>query len=73
MRDDGGMGANEGGLSVGEVSERAGLSPATLRYHERLGLVSATRTAGNQRRYACHVLPRLAFITAFLASGASPT
>lgn len=64
MGHDGGMGANEGGLSVGEVSERAGLSPATLRYYERLGLVNATRTAGNQRRYARHVLRRLAFIAA---------
>lgn len=51
-------------MTVGEVTERAGLSPATLRYYERLGLLSATRTAGNQRRYSRQVLRRLAFVAA---------
>lgn len=58
------MTTDDEGLTVGDVSDRAGLSPATLRYYERLGLVSATRTAGNQRRYARHVLRRLAFVAA---------
>jgi len=62
--DDGVVTTDDEGLSVGEVSDRAGLSPATLRYYERLGLVSATRTTGNQRRYARHVLRRLAFVAA---------
>lgn len=53
-----------GHLTVGEVSQRAGLSPATLRYYEQLGLLSTTRTTGNQRRYPRHVLRRLAFIAA---------
>lgn len=51
-------------LTVGQVTARAGVSAPTLRYYERLGLVSATRTAGNQRRYARHVLRRLAFVAA---------
>lgn len=54
----------KGWLSVGEVCERSGLTPATLRYYERLGLVTTTRTGGNQRRYPRHVLRRLAFIAA---------
>lgn len=51
-------------LTVGEVSQRAGLTPATLRYYEGLGLFNTTRTAGNQRRYPRHVLRRLAFLAA---------
>lgn len=64
MNDDGVVTPGDEGLTVGEVSHRAGLSPATLRYYEQLGLVSATRTPGNQRRYARHVLRRLAFLAA---------
>ncbi len=62
--DNGVVTPDDEGLTVGKVADRAGLSPATLRYYERLGLVSATRTAGNQRRYARHVLRRLAFVAA---------
>ena len=64
VNDNGVVTTDDAGLTVGEVSDRAGLSPATLRYYERLGLVSATRTTGNQRRYARHVLRRLAFVAA---------
>lgn len=49
---------------MAQVADRAGLSPAALRYYERLGLISATRTTGNQRRYGRHVLRRLAFVAA---------
>lgn len=58
------MAADDAGLTVGQVADRAGLTPATLRYYERLGLISATRTTGNQRRYPRHVLRRLAFVAA---------
>lgn len=51
-------------LTVSEVSERSGFSPSALRFYERRGLVSATRTEGNQRRYDRSVLRRLAFIAA---------
>lgn len=51
-------------LPIGEVAARAGVSVATLRYYESLGLVTSTRNAGNQRRYPRHVLRRLAFIAA---------
>jgi MerR family redox-sensitive transcriptional activator SoxR len=40
------------------------MATSTLRYYEREGLIEAVRTAGNQRRYARHVLRRLAFIRA---------
>lgn len=51
-------------LTVGEVSERSGVAPSALRFYEREGLIAATRTTGNQRRYRRSVLRRLAFVRA---------
>lgn len=49
-------------LSIGEVAERSGETHSALRFYEERGLISSTRTAGNQRRYQREVLRRLAFI-----------
>lgn len=51
-------------LTVGEVAHRSGFAASALRYYERLGLLSAARTSGGQRRYERNVLRRLAFIRA---------
>jgi MerR family redox-sensitive transcriptional activator SoxR len=51
-------------MTVGAVAERSGFAPSALRYYERLGLITATRTTGGQRRYERNVLRRLAFIRA---------
>jgi MerR family redox-sensitive transcriptional activator SoxR len=51
-------------LTVAEVAARSGFAPSALRFYEREGLVSASRTSGGQRRYARSVLRRLAFIRA---------
>jgi MerR family redox-sensitive transcriptional activator SoxR len=51
-------------LTVGEVSQRSGVAPSALRYYEAEGLIAASRTSGNQRRYQRSVLRRLAFIRA---------
>jgi MerR family redox-sensitive transcriptional activator SoxR len=51
-------------LTVSEVAARSGYAASALRFYEREGLISATRTAGGQRRYARSVLRRLAFIRA---------
>jgi MerR family redox-sensitive transcriptional activator SoxR len=51
-------------LTVREVAERSGFAPSALRFYEREGLLRATRTSGNQRRYERTVLRRLAFIRA---------
>lgn len=51
-------------LTVGEVAARSGASVSTLHYYEQRGLITATRNAGNQRRYPRHVLRRLAFVAA---------
>ena len=51
-------------LTVSEVAARSGFAPSALRFYEREGLIPATRTSGNQRRYERSVLRRLAFIRA---------
>jgi MerR family redox-sensitive transcriptional activator SoxR len=51
-------------LTVGEVAHRSGFAPSALRFYEREGLLTATRTAGGQRRYERSVLRRLAFVRA---------
>ncbi len=51
-------------LTMAEVAARSGFAPSALRYYERAGLITATRTSGNQRRYGRAVLRRLAFIRA---------
>lgn len=51
-------------LTVSDVAHRSGFAPSALRFYEREGLLSATRTSGGQRRYARNVLRRLAFIRA---------
>ncbi len=51
-------------LSIGEVVERSGVSHTALRFYEQEGLISSTRTPGNQRRYLRDVLRRLAFVKA---------
>ena len=51
------------GLSISETSETTGLSPDTLRYYERIGLLTQVgRNAGGQRRYAADDIARLRFI-----------
>lgn len=49
-------------LTIGELAVRSGVAPSALRYYERLGLIRADRTGGNQRRYDRAELRRVAFI-----------
>lgn len=51
-------------LATSDVVRRSGVAASALRYYEALGLITAHRTAGNQRRYARSVLRRLAVIQA---------
>lgn len=50
------------GLTIGDMAVRSGVAPSALRYYERLGLIRAARTGGNQRRYDRGELRRVAFI-----------
>jgi MerR family transcriptional regulator, redox-sensitive transcriptional activator SoxR len=58
-------------LLIGEVAARSGVAPSALRFYERRGLITASRTNGNQRRYERAVLRRIAFIQAGRAAGIS--
>ncbi|GAA2091927.1 redox-sensitive transcriptional activator SoxR [Aeromicrobium tamlense] len=49
-------------LTPSQVAERAGVAVSALHFYEREGLITSTRTAGNQRRYTRDVLRRIAFI-----------
>jgi MerR family transcriptional regulator, redox-sensitive transcriptional activator SoxR len=51
-------------LTISQLAARSGAAPSALRYYEQLGLISADRTAGNQRRYPRHMLRRVAFVRA---------
>lgn len=51
------------GLKIKQVADVTGLTPATLRYYEQIGLLpEATRTAAGYRTYDQRTLDRLAFI-----------
>lgn len=45
------------------MSRRTGVAPSALRFYESLGLIAATRTSGNQRRYPRHMLRRVSLIS----------
>lgn len=49
-------------LTIGQLSERSGVTASALRYYEAQKLITASRSAGNQRRYARSTLRRIAFI-----------
>lgn len=51
-------------LSIGEMSERTGVSVSALRFYEDEGLIASVRSAGNQRRYPRHMLRRVSIIVA---------
>jgi MerR family transcriptional regulator, redox-sensitive transcriptional activator SoxR len=56
-------------LTIGELSERSGVSSSALRFYEREGLISSRRTDGNQRRYERATLRRVALVQAGKAAG----
>ncbi|WP_369165714.1 redox-sensitive transcriptional activator SoxR [Streptomyces sp. AFD10] len=51
-------------LSVGQLSARSGAAVSALHFYESKGLISSTRTSGNQRRYSRDALRRVAFVRA---------
>jgi MerR family Zn(II)-responsive transcriptional regulator of zntA len=58
--------------SIGEISERAGLSPRTVRYYEELALLPGVRRrAGGRRVYGDDELERLRFIQRLKTLGLS--
>lgn len=59
-------------LQVGEAAVRCGVSPNTLRYYERVGLVDPVdRDASGWRVYDEHAIARVVFVTRLRATGMS--
>jgi DNA-binding transcriptional MerR regulator len=56
-------------LGVAEAARLLGLSPHTLRYYEREGLVCPARNASGYRGYSADDLRRLVFLTRMRISG----
>jgi len=51
------------GLSIRQAGQETGLSPDTLRYYERIGLLRrVARNTGGQRRYTAQDIARLRFV-----------
>ncbi len=50
-------------LSIAEVAERTGVTAHTLRYYERIGLVSVPRDPAGHRLYSQDELNRVVFVT----------
>ena len=49
------------GLTIGDLSERTGLSVTAIRFYETHKIVHPVRNAGGHRRYGSHDLRRLSF------------
>ncbi|MCI0432250.1 MAG: heavy metal-responsive transcriptional regulator [Gemmatimonadetes bacterium] len=57
-------------LRIGEVAERAGVTPDTLRYYERIGMLArARRSSGGYRLWDRSVVDRVVFIRKAQALG----
>lgn len=56
-------------LTVGQLAARAEVSVSALHFFERQGLLTSTRTSGNQRRYRRDALRRVAVIRAAQRAG----
>lgn len=49
-------------LRIGEVAQRAGVRPSTLRYYERIGLLPHAPRVSGQRRYPPEIVQRIQMI-----------
>ena len=49
-------------MNIGDVAERAGLPPKTIRYYEDIGLIRPARTSNGYRAFAERDLHDLVFI-----------
>lgn len=60
----------EPNLTITEVAKRTGLTAYTLRYYERIGLISSVaRATGGQRRYAASDMDWLDFLLRLRETG----
>ena len=50
-------------LTITAIARKVGIRPSTLRYYERIGLLSAPRRVAGRRRYDDHALNQVELIT----------
>lgn len=58
-------------IPIGVLAARSGVATSALRFYEARGLIAASRSEGNQRRYPRFMLRRVAFIRAAQRVGLS--
>lgn len=58
-------------LDIGEVAQRSGLPPSTLRYYEERGLIAPVGRRGLRRLFSANVLETLALVALGRAAGFS--
>ncbi len=58
-------------MDIGEVSSESGLTPSTLRYYEKIGLIQSNGRKGLRRQYAPKVLNKLNIISLGRIAGLS--
>ncbi len=58
-------------MKIGELARKAGVNTPTIRYYERIGLLSADRAANGYRQYERASADRLGFIRDAQAAGLS--
>jgi MerR family redox-sensitive transcriptional activator SoxR len=56
-------------LRIGELADRAGLAPSTIRYYESIGVLPEPYRVSGQRRYGEDTVRRLEFIVAAQQAG----
>ena len=59
------------GMLIGEVARRTGLPPSTIRYYEKVKLLTPPARLSKQRRYGLDAVGRLELIKIALRSGFS--
>jgi DNA-binding transcriptional MerR regulator len=62
-----------GMMDIGEVAERSGVPPSTLRYYEEVGLIRSIGRHGLRRQFDADVLLRLSLIELGKTAGFSLT
>lgn len=60
-------------MDIGEVAERSGVPPSTLRYYEEIGLIQSVSRLGLRRQFDGDVLLRLSLIELGKTAGFSLT
>lgn len=58
-------------MRIGELSQRTGVSPRSLRYYEAQGLLTSSRSDAGQRHYSDAEVQRVSLIRQLFSAGMS--